>query len=190
MCASAPSKAVKKSITVRDTGTDTADITSENEESILRFLELPDHKHEIQLSAKELKLHASKVQKIKGIDGIVIGLQYGPGKPTCMYFPWDAGDTTYCGPSVDFFMKKMKEVGGGLKAEHEYTVTRKMAYKGWSECRICKQRNGSEEYLLSTGMLVPVGARHYKTEHKIPLNLWSIPISNSVSLYYIAKHPI
>lgn len=45
-------------------------------------------------------------------------------------------------------------------------VTDTIAYKGWSTCRVCQCRNGSEEHELG-GWVWPSGLRHYIEAHNI-----------------------
>lgn len=128
---------------------------------------------------------------IEGAKIIAVQDNKNGSSKTCMYFPWegikkgrfDGGFYT-----VEEVFESMKEIGGGWTVRiHNYEGTDKNHYKGWSNCRVCDCKNGSADYTISKH-LVPDGAVHYHTKHKLPLNLFSL-VCGSKRVFYVAKKP-
>ena len=108
-------------------------------------------------------------------------------KNTCMFFP-DVRELH--GPSIldtPDILAVMESVGGGFTPAKS-ARNRTDEYKGWALCRVCGCRNGTDTHHYHD-MLIPSGARHYTTEHDIPTNLFSLAVSNTIRLWYVAKSP-
>lgn len=60
-------------------------------------------------------------------------------------------------PDKAEFLRRLTDVEGLARKEH---------YRGWSDCRLCEQKNGSVEYQLGPWKW-PAGLQHYIEVHNV-----------------------
>ena len=118
-------------------------------------------------------------QRLQALGCAVICLQRNTNQfsTTCMYFPWQPGDTTCAGSTLvpDEILDLMGLVGGGIT---DLSAKPTAFMRGFSCCRVCRVVNGTSERGIQ-GYVVPSGANHYVDEHHLPANLFSMPLRDN-----------
>jgi hypothetical protein len=126
--------------------------------------------------------------KAKYPTAIFLGIESGNNVRgrTVMFFPWSSSESGITGAKLhrSDVMQAMHVVGGGYKSDYA-SHGRHTQYKGWANCRVCGCRNGSGTYIVGD-ISIPNGAQHYKTAHKMPLNLFSNPVGSTLRIWYVA----
>lgn len=89
----------------------------------------------------------------------------------CIVGYWhEKGDRKNVWPLKPTLDKKRKNILVLKRLDKLEKKARVRAFKGWSECRICGEHNGSREYSLEIDgirYIWPEGLRHYLEDHKM-----------------------